>query len=39
MAEKLGINGTPFFVFNGKVFSGVVQVADLEAMLAKGGSN
>ena len=39
MAEKLGINGTPFFVFNGKVFSGVIQLADLEAMLLKGSNN
>ncbi len=39
MAEKLGINGTPFFVFNGKVFSGVVQLSDLEAMLAKDSGN
>jgi protein-disulfide isomerase len=39
MAEKLGINGTPFFVFNGKVFSGVIQLADLEAMSVQGSRN
>jgi len=33
MAEALGVEGTPFFVLNGRAFSGVVQLADLEAAL------
>jgi len=35
IAEKLGVDGTPFFVMNGSVFSGSVELADLEATLAK----
>ena len=35
MAEKLGVDGTPFFVMNGSVFSGSVELGDLEATLAK----
>jgi protein-disulfide isomerase len=35
LADKLGIDGTPFFVMNGRVFSGAVELADLEATLAK----
>ena len=35
MAEKLGVDGTPFFVMNGSVFSGSVELSDLEATLAK----
>ena len=35
MAEKLGVDGTPFFVMNGNVFSGSVELSDLEATLAK----
>lgn len=33
LAEKLGINGTPFFVMNGQVFSGDVELAALEQAL------
>lgn len=33
LAEKLGINGTPFFVMNGRVFSGDVELAALEQVL------
>jgi protein-disulfide isomerase len=33
LAEKLGINGTPFFVMNGRVFSGDVDIAALEQVL------
>lgn len=35
LAEQLGINGTPFFVMNGQVFSGAVDLAALEQTLAK----
>ncbi|MCY7320350.1 MAG: thioredoxin domain-containing protein [Phormidesmis sp. CAN_BIN36] len=35
MAEKLGVDGTPFFVMNGNVFSGSVELGDLETTLAK----
>lgn len=35
MAEKLGVDGTPFFVMNGNVFSGSVELSDLETTLAK----
>lgn len=35
LAEKLGIDGTPFFVMNGEAFSGAVQLSDLEAILAR----
>ena len=35
MAEKLGVDGTPFFVMNGNIFSGSVELGDLEATLAK----
>jgi protein-disulfide isomerase len=35
LADKLGINGTPFFVMNGRVFSGAVELSDLEATLAQ----
>lgn len=34
LAEQLGVDGTPFFVMNGKAFSGAVQVSDLEEVLA-----
>ncbi len=30
LAEKLGISGTPFFVMNGEIFSGAVQLSDIE---------
>jgi len=33
LADKLGINGTPFFVMNGQVFSGDVDLAALEQIL------
>ena len=35
LAEKLGINGTPFFVMNGRVFSGDIDLAGLEQVLAQ----
>lgn len=35
LAEKLGIEGTPFFVMNGAVLSGSVELSELEATLAK----
>ncbi|NJK54327.1 MAG: thioredoxin domain-containing protein [Leptolyngbyaceae cyanobacterium SU_3_3] len=35
MAEKLGVSGTPFFVMNGAVLSGSVELSELEATLAK----
>lgn len=35
MAEELGISGTPFFVMNGEVFSGAVQLSDMEEVLAR----
>lgn len=34
-AEKLGIDGTPFFVMNGVTLSGAVELAELEAALAQ----
>ncbi|HTL88581.1 MAG TPA: thioredoxin domain-containing protein [Leptolyngbya sp.] len=33
LAEKLGISGTPFFVMNGRVFSGDVDLPTLEQVL------
>jgi protein-disulfide isomerase len=33
LAEQLGIEGTPFFVLNGKALPGVVQLEDLETLL------
>lgn len=33
LADILGIEGTPFFVMNGKVFAGAVSLADFEAAL------
>ena len=35
LAEKLGVEGTPFFVMNGEPLPGAVQLADLEAALAQ----
>lgn len=35
LAEKLGVAGTPFFVMNGAVFSGSVELPELEATLEK----
>jgi protein-disulfide isomerase len=34
LAEKLGIDGTPFFVMNSQNFSGVVQLSNIEKILA-----
>jgi protein-disulfide isomerase len=36
LAERLGIGGTPFFVLNGKVASGVAQLSTLEDLLSQG---
>lgn len=33
LAQKLGIPGTPFFVMNGKNYSGAIQVTDIESKL------
>ncbi|WP_374882596.1 DsbA family protein [Microseira sp. BLCC-F43] len=33
LAEKLLISGTPFFVMNGEIFSGAVQLSDIEEIL------
>jgi protein-disulfide isomerase len=35
LGQSLGINGTPFFIFNGQPFSGAVPVEELEARLAQ----
>ncbi len=35
LAEKLGIDGTPFFVMNGEAFAGAVQLSDLEEAIAR----
>ncbi|KAM3098163.1 DsbA family protein [Phormidesmis sp. 146-12] len=35
LGEKLGVEGTPFFVMNGVVFSGSVELPELEATLEK----
>ncbi len=35
LAEKLGIQGTPFFILNGTPFSGAVSLAELENRLAQ----
>ncbi|MGL5061133.1 MAG: DsbA family protein [Microcoleus sp.] len=34
LARSVGIEGTPFFVMNGKTFSGAVEVAEMEKILA-----
>lgn len=34
LAERLGIEGTPFFAMNGRTFSGAVELSDLETTLA-----
>ncbi len=34
-AEKLGIEGTPFFIMNGVTLSGAVEMSELEAAFAK----
>ncbi|MGK7886593.1 MAG: DsbA family protein [Crocosphaera sp.] len=33
LAEKIGIQGTPLFIFNGKVFSGAIPLSTLEEAL------
>lgn len=30
LARRLGVSGTPFFVMNGEIFSGAVQLSDME---------
>jgi len=35
LADRLGIQGTPFFLFNGVPFSGAISVSALEAQLAQ----
>lgn len=35
LAQSLGIDGTPFFVFNGNVFSGAPSLAQMEGVLNK----
>ncbi|MBD2336966.1 thioredoxin domain-containing protein [Calothrix sp. FACHB-156] len=34
LAEKLGLSGTPFLIMNSNNFSGVVQLANIESLLA-----
>jgi protein-disulfide isomerase len=34
LAQSLGIEGTPFFIMNGKTFSGAIQLAEMESILA-----
>jgi protein-disulfide isomerase len=34
LAQKLGIEGTPFFIMNGKTFSGAVELSEMESILA-----
>jgi protein-disulfide isomerase len=36
IAEKLAVSGTPFFVINSPTISGVVQLSDIETILADG---
>jgi protein-disulfide isomerase len=35
LAQSLGINGTPYFIFNGNAFSGVPDLAQMETLLTK----
>jgi protein-disulfide isomerase len=35
LAEKLGVTGTPFFVMNEEVFSGAMQLSNMEKVLAR----
>ncbi len=35
LAEKLGVEGTPFFAMNGEAFSGAVDLSDLEEAVAR----
>jgi len=39
LAEKLGVSGTPFFIINSPGFSGVVQLTDIESILANANTN
>ncbi len=39
LAQTLGINGTPFFVIAGGDFTGAVQLADIEGILAKASKS
>jgi protein-disulfide isomerase len=34
LAQSLGIEGTPFFIMNGKTFSGAIELAEMESILA-----
>ena len=34
LAQQLGIEGTPFFIMNGKTFSGAVELSEMENILA-----
>jgi len=34
LAQSLGIEGTPFFIMNGKTFSGAIELAEMENILA-----
>jgi protein-disulfide isomerase len=33
LAQSLGLDGTPFFIINGKTFSGAVDLSEMEAVL------
>lgn len=35
LAEKLGVSGTPFFVMNEEIFSGAMQLSNMEKVLAR----
>ena len=35
LAEKLGVTGTPFFVMNEEIFSGAMQLSNMEKVLAR----
>lgn len=37
LANSLGISGTPFFILNGETFSGAVELAEMEEVLARVG--
>jgi protein-disulfide isomerase len=39
IAEKLGVEGTPFFVMNGEALPGAVQLSDLETALTRAKSS
>jgi protein-disulfide isomerase len=38
MAEKIGVDGTPFFLVSGAKFVGPIQLQDLDGFLAQGNS-